>query len=221
MQDQNYVVDQIRKYGKKQLCSWETMQTVTMLALILFLTVLIIERGGVNVYICIVMTIFIVLALFGLYETIPAFIMYMMPYSSLAFDKEMTHTEKLTACADIGKAHVEGKSGCFKDMTSGEEYALLEGKRNVRVIKWSSITTVTKTEYPFRKKYMGVYFLNFIESSGKKHVLEIHNGKEYNPMKQIDQIYYYIMKNFSKIDIEMTERDKERMENRDKLISEK
>ena len=72
MQDQNYVVDQIRKYGKKQLCSWETMQTVTMLALILFLTALIIERGGVNVYICIVMTIFVVLALFGLYETIPA-----------------------------------------------------------------------------------------------------------------------------------------------------
>ena len=221
MNNNSYCMSQIRKYAKAQILSWETAHTGIVIGLLIFLMCLAAAMGGFNLYMKAVLVILTALTLFGLYETLPAVFMYVSPYNSQVFDKDMTLAEKMCACDDIDSAVAEGRAERFHDMTSSAEYALLEGARTLRLISWGSIRRITKTAYPFRKKYKGVYFLNFIDNSGRKHVLDIHNGKDFNPLKQLDEILVYIEKAHPEIVIEMTQEDRDRINNRDELIVDK
>lgn len=217
--NKGYILETINKYAKKQLISWETIQTAVMLLLIAFFAVVLRAHGRFSVYIIILLVVFIGVAAFGIYETVPSAVMYFKPFSSCVFPKGLTREEKQEICRYVDAQITAEKSRTFLDMTATDRYAVIEGIRAVEVLSWDDIVRVYKKEYPFRKKYKGVYFLIFEDRRGKKHVLDIHNGKQYNPLKQADQIMQYIENNHKNISVEMSATDRERIENRDKLIN--
>ena len=210
----NYVQNRIRAYAKKQIFSMETVYTVVMLVLTLFLVLLVLNMGYLSLYAGIVLLIFLAVALFGLYETLPAMVMLLLPFSSKVFKNGLTRKEKEYICQKINESVAAGSSRNFLDMTSTKEYALIEGERNISIIKWDEIVKISKTEYPYRKKYKGIYFLNLFDRNGKKYVLDIHNGKTYNPIKQMDQIILYVINNHPNIKVEISANDRELMNER-------
>lgn len=210
----NYVQNRIRAYAKKQIFSMETVYTAVMLMLTLFLILLVLNMGYLSLYAGIVLLIFLAVALFGLFETLPAIVMLILPFSSKVFKKGLTRGEKEGICKKINESVADGSSRNFIDMTSTKEFALIEGERNILIIKWDEIEKISKTEYPYRKKYKGMYFLNLFDRYGKKYVLDIHNGKTYNPIKQMDQIILYIINNHPNIKVDISANDRELMNER-------
>ena len=210
----NYVQNRIRAYAQKQVFSLETVYTLVMLVLTLFLILLVLNMGHLSIYAGIVLLIFLTVTLFGLYETLPAIMMLLLPFSSRVFKSGLTRKEKEDICQKINESVANGSSRNFLDMTSTKEFALIEGERNISIIKWDEIAKISKTEYPYRKKYKGMYFLNLFDRNGKKYVLDIHNGKTYNPIKQMDQIILYIINNHPDIEIAISADDRELMNER-------
>ena len=140
----NYVQNRIRAYAKKQIFSMETVYTVVMLVLTLFLVLLVLNMGYLSLYAGIVLLIFLAVALFGLYETLPAMVMLLLPFSSKVFKNGLTRKEKEYICQKINESVAAGSSRNFLDMTSTKEYALIEGERNISIIKWDEIVKISK-----------------------------------------------------------------------------
>ena len=204
------VSDKIRKYALRQIRSMETLHTAVMLGLLILMTALL-KRHGINPYSAVFFILFLGLSAFGLYETIPALIMYFAPYSSPVFRFPETEEGKRKICEQIDSAY--GKPGYLEltDLTATEQYAVLEGKRNLEVIRWADMAEVIKKEYPFRQKNKGVFYLYFIDSQGKRHELELHSGEAFNPLRELSRIFVYIRDFHPEIRLSLSETDEERI----------
>lgn len=210
----SYVQDRIKSYAKNQLLSWETVHTSIMILLVLLVGYFILRLGYISVYSGIVLVFFIILAGFGIYETVPAVIMLLYPVSSRAFPRSLSLEEKLELLNTMNLHRENGETRDFLDMKTAADCVLIEGVRNIELLRWADIDKVSKTEYRHRKKYKGVYFVNLIDKDGRKHEIDIHNGKEYNPLKQMDQIFMYIQNNQTHVKIELTDAEIEGMNER-------
>ena len=207
------VLGKIRKYALQQIRSWETLETLVMLALIIYMVIMFtLMRYELNLYSIILFVFFLGLTAFGLYETVPALIMYFRPLSSSAFRMDLSEQEKMRICEEIDAKTLPGERLELPDATLLEKYAVLEGKRNIEVIRWEDMAELTKTEYPFRQKYKGTFILKFIDKQGKKHELDIHNGKTYNPVRQVSTLFIYMMEHHPEIKLELSEIDQERID---------
>ena len=207
---QKNVMSKIRAYAVRQLCSWETLETLVMIGLIIYMLVLF-RRISINIYSGIVFAAFAALAAFGLYETIPALIMFFTPYESGAFGMKADRAEKMRICDEIDKTVLPSERVELHDATFTKKYLVLEGERNIEVLRWEDITEVRKVEYPFRQKYKGRIFLHLIDRDKKKHELDIHNGKYYNPVRQTNTILLYIREHHPEIRLDLSETDEEQI----------
>lgn len=214
----DYVLNKIKRYAKAQLLSKDTFATIVVALVMLYTTYLVNTREIVVGYVIALYVIMGAALCFGLYVTIPALIMYLAPYQSRVFPKGTSTEERKRMCAEFDRAWLERRSRDFIDMTASEETALFEGVENLELIRWSDMVRVTKTEYAAKKMYKGMFYLNFFDSRGKKHVLDIHNGVNYNPLKQMQQIFIYIQNNHPQIKIEISNNDYERIMNREAIL---
>ncbi len=211
--NQQTIMHKIRTYAVQQIRSWETLETVVMLLLIIYMVYLFAVRHyQIGVYSIILFVFFGGLLIFGLYETIPYLIMYFRPYDSKAFGMKADQDAKQRICEEIDASTAPLHRHEMPDMTCTDKYCILEGVRNIEILRWEDIAELKKKEYPFRQKYKGTFILVFIDKDGKKHELDIHNGKSYNPVRQVSSIFTYIMEHHPDIHIELSEVDKTRIE---------
>ena len=211
--DKQSVMYKIRKYAIQQLRSWETLETVVMILLVLYMIFLFtVRKYQISVYSAVLFVCFLALVIFGLYETVPALIMYFRPLDSRAFGMKADQAEKQRICEEIDASAAPLHRHEMTDMTCTENYCLLEGIRNFEILRWEDISELKKKEYPFRQKYKGTFILQFIDKDGKKHELDIHNGKTMNPVRQVSSIFVYVMEHHPHIRIELSDIDRERIE---------
>ena len=203
----------IRRYAVQRIRSWETLETVIMLGLIIYMVFLFtVQHHQISIYSIILFVFFCGLLVFGLYETIPYLVMFFRPYESKAFGMKADQETKQKICAEIDASTAPLHGHEMTDMTCTDKYCILEGIRNLEILRWEDIAELKKKEYPFRQKYKGTFILVFIDKDGKKHELDIHNGKSYNPVRQVSSIFTYIMEHHPEIRLELSEVDKIRIE---------
>ena len=100
--NQHTMMHKIRTYAVQQIRSWETLETVIMLLLIIYMVYLFAVRHyQIGVYSIILFVFFGSLLIFGLYETIPYLIMYFRPYDSKAFGMKADQDAKQRICEEI------------------------------------------------------------------------------------------------------------------------
>lgn len=212
---QNLVLSKIRSYALRQLRSAETVETIVMLGLVIYM-IWIFYAFPANFYSIIVFIAFVCVLLFGLYETLPAVVMFFRPFRSRAFRMAGSDEDKAEICREIEESVRKKDYVEYPDMTSTDRYAVLEGRRNIEIIRWEDITALKKKEFPFRQKYKGTFLLYFVDRKGKEHELDIHNGKLYNPVRQVSLILHYIEEHHPHVSMELTEIDRGRI--RDMLV---
>ena len=206
------VLQKIRQHARGQMLSRETLETVIVALLTVYMVYLYTLKGyPVRIYSIILLTFFVGILAFGMYETIPAIIMYYRPFSSGAFRMKASEDEKQKICEEIDEA-VRKKNCCqLTDILFTDKYALLEGERNIEVIRLGDMVRLEKKEYPFRQKYKGRFFLTFVDGNGGRHELDIRNGKNYNPVRQTSRILEYVRAHHPGISMELTPMDLERI----------
>lgn len=140
----------------------------------------------------VLLVIFAGIAVFGLYETFPSLIRFVDPYRSNFIREQGDSKQRRDYVRIVDAEMISGCSFDNHDMSATEHYIVLHGSRTFEVIAKESIASVTCRIYPHRKKYKGRYFLYFHTTDGKKHVLDIHSGKLYNPEGQTRDITEYL-----------------------------
>jgi len=190
----SYVIGKIKKYAKLQLCSFETLETAVMTGLLLFTAVVVIPKAeGTGFLVAtVLLVVFAGITAFGLYETLPSLIRFIDPYQSDFIRKQGGSEQRRTYVEKIDAEVLSGLSFDNCDMGVTEHYIVLHGVRTFEVISKENIASIACKTYPHRKKYKGRYFLYFNTVDGKKHTLDVHSGKMYNPEGQSRDITEYL-----------------------------
>ena len=210
----SYIKNKIKEYAKRQIISWETIQTLIMTAIMLFCVVEIISYGSVSTIGAIFTALVSAAAIFGLYELIPSIVMIFDPYSAKIFSKGTDRAEKKRICDYIDDAVASGDASELSSMLATRDYAVLMGKRYLNIIKWIDIEEVNKQEYPNRhNRRQELYFINFMERNGSKRVLDIKGSREDRPMKRLAEVISYIKNEHPGIELMLTNKDVEEINN--------
>ena len=195
----------------ERIRSHETLETFIMIVLVGFM-LFVLRNHPISLYSWILLAFLVGIMIFGLMETIPYFLMYFRPYQSRAFRMDVDQAEKEKICRELDRSY--GKPGYLElpDLEADDKYLILLGKRNMEVMRWEDIVSVDKKEYPFRQKYKGTFLLYFTDRSGIRHELDIHNGKNFNPVRQVSRIFVHIRDAHPGIRLELSDIDQERID---------
>ncbi len=148
------VMQKIREYAVQQLRSWETLETVVMILLVLYMIFLFtVRKYQISIYSAVLFVCFLALVIFGVYETVPALIMYFRPFDSRAFGMKANQAEKQRICEEIDASTAPLHRHEMTDMTCTENYCLLEGVRQFERLRRKGIAGFTKEGYQFRPTY--------------------------------------------------------------------